>query len=260
MISPEWKARHIADLIRESNSTVVFTGAGISTESGIPDFRSKGGLWDGKDPYEVSNVRLVQKDPNFLFGFYAQRYKEFKDAKPNKAHHVLARWEEEGIIDGIVTQNIDGYHRLAGSQNVVELHGDMRVRCDHCGALYDPSIYEQYTEDHIQLCTRKDVYGDEKQCRGCLRPNVVLFEEMLSDTAMNRAYHLHNNADLCIIIGSSCAVHPANILPQNTIYRNAGKIVIINKGETDLDYLASYKINEWGCSLVLETIDKILEE
>lgn len=252
-MNPSLKTARIADLILNSKSTVVFTGAGISTESGIPDFRSKDGLWDGKDPMEISHVKRVYEKPEELFGFYSDRYQEFQAARPNQSHYILASWQEQGLIGKIVTQNIDGYHQRAGSTNVAELHGNMNLKCAHCGGTYDSTRYlEAYGR-----CIHPDVVEQTEVCDGIIRPNVTLFGEDLPVVPFHQAVQAHANAELCIIIGSSCEVYPANSLPQHTI-SNGGIVVIINKGGTALDRFATYKVDEWGAAVTLKEIDNFI--
>lgn len=253
MIEPKWAAKHIADLLRDSLSTVVFTGAGMSTESGIPDFRSSGGLWDGKDPSQISHVNMIEEDPKGLAEFYTQRILDIQQHKPNRGHEILADWETRGIISRIITQNIDGYHQLAGSASVVELHGHLRhLRCSKCGSSHSLDAYTKPDIDDYQ-CWDKEF----TECDGFIRPNVVLFGEDLPSTEYHRALSACANAKLCVILGSSCSVHPANSLPQHTV-ANGGQVVIINQSETELDYLASYKIEAWPISKALTAINSHL--
>jgi NAD-dependent deacetylase len=251
----KWAAKHIADLMRESNHTVVFTGAGISTESGLPDFRSNGGLWDGKDPMKISHVDMMKKDPESLAKFYTQRIKDALAHKPNPAHTILAEWEVQGKIWGIATQNIDGYHQRAGSYNVLELHGNMDLYCSQCKHKYP---YKRYLNEEYYCDGPDEEYPDEP-CGGFIRPNVTMFGELLPDTPYMRGINQFSKAKLCIILGSSCSVHPANSLPQHTIM-NGGDVVIVNRDKTELDHLASYIIHDTDLSITLEAINKQLQK
>jgi NAD-dependent deacetylase len=265
-IGSHYKAQQIAQLIMDSHKTVVFTGAGVSTESGIPDFRSSGGLWDGKDPSKISHANMIDSAPGQLARFYADRIREFQSHKPNKAHHILEKWEGEGRVYSITTQNIDGYHKQAGSKRVHELHGNVEyLYCSHCLTHYHTLVYTEPDEEHGYSCLCSDENISSSQtgevetetCGGFIRPNVTLFGEMLPDAPYHKALSDHATADLCIILGSSCSVHPANSLPQHTV-TNGGKIVIVNKGETDLDYLATFKIDDWGIGNALQVIDQMM--
>ncbi|WP_084778253.1 SIR2 family NAD-dependent protein deacylase [Saccharibacillus sacchari] len=249
------KVEKVVELIHQSRSIVIFTGAGISTASGIPDFRSNNGLWSNYDPLKISHVKRVYEDPASLFSFYADRYHEFSTHHPNEAHKILAKWQQVSLIHKIVTQNIDNYHQQAGAQDAIELHGNMQVRCQHCNRLLPASRFSK----EYGRCEQPSLEIDEI-CNGILRPNVVLFGEELPEQTFNQALQAHIEADLCIIIGSSCSVYPANSLPKQTVLRNNGKIVIINKGTTDLDYLASVKISEWEAVHTLQEIDQRLKE
>ncbi|QDH19546.1 SIR2 family NAD-dependent protein deacylase [Saccharibacillus brassicae] len=249
------KIEKVVELIQHSRSTVIFTGAGVSTASGIPDFRSSDGLWHNHDPLKVSHVKLVYEDPKSLFSFYADRYREFITHEPNGAHRILAKWQQDGLINKVVTQNIDDYHQQAGSKNVIELHGNMEVRCQHCNRLLPASRFLK----GYGRCQQPSLEIDE-MCNGILRPNVVLFGEELPQKTFKQASKAHMEAELCIIIGSSCSIYPANLLPRQTVSSNNGKIVIINKGETELDHLASVKISEWEALLSLQEIDRSLQK
>lgn len=261
-MDPKWAAKHIADLIQQSKKTVVFTGAGMSTESGLPDFRSNGGLWDGKDPIKVSHIdRLKDPDDRYdLAMFYRNRITDALAHAPNRGHEILAEWETQGKIWGIATQNIDGYHQRAGNKNVCELHGNLGLRCSFCEKEYPQEVYTKASMRADWICQDEaDVYSEPMKCGGFIRPNVVLFGEDLPQKPFHRALQHFSDANLCIILGSSCSVYPANTLPQHTV-TNGGQVVIINRTQTDLDYLSSYKINDWSITKALEKINKLIQE
>src|SRR6185312_2244579 len=134
----------LVDLLKKSKYAVVYTGAGMSTESGLPDFRSaKTGLWENEDPTAVASTNALNKDVERFFRFYRERVLGVKDCSPHKGHDILAKWEREGIIQGIITQNVDGFHSVAGSENVMELHGTLqKVHCQSCGKAYENDTYE----------------------------------------------------------------------------------------------------------------------
>jgi NAD-dependent deacetylase len=260
-MEPKWAVKHIADLIRQSRKTIVFTGAGMSTESGLPDFRSGGGLWEGKDPMVVAHANTLRDNPHIIARFYRDRIREYGKHLPNRGHQILAEWETQGKIWGIATQNIDGYHSQAGNKNVCELHGNMELYCPLCSADYLPSTYLDSKKDEEFWHCQNHEANDYSLglCKGIIRPNVTLFGEDLPQKPYRRALQHHVEAQLCIILGSSCSVYPANSLPQQTI-ATGGEVVIINKGATDLDHLASYKISELSITQALEAINKLLVE
>lgn len=260
-MSPKWAAQHIADLMKKSKHTIVFTGAGMSTESGIPDFRSNGGLWNGRDPMMISHAKVLKDDPHIVARFYRDRMRDMAAARPNRGHEILAEWEVQGKIWGIATQNIDGYHQRAGmpESKVLELHGNLKLYCSFCDKEYPASQYTDSNDsnDEDDFCFCADLDEDGYACGGTIRPNVTMFGEDLPQMAFQRALAQHAKADLCIILGSSCSVYPANSLPQHTIGMG-GEVVIINKGPTDLDRIASYKIDAIGIGEALEMINKNL--
>jgi NAD-dependent deacetylase len=255
-MKPEWACKHIADLMKKSRSTVVFSGAGMSTESGLPDFRSNGGLWDGKDPMKVSHVDMLKKEFDTVADFYRQRIQDAQDHKPNRGHIILAEWETQGMLDYIATQNIDQYHTRAGNHRVSELHGNLSTRCTLCEKEYGGQFYLDHPDNEHLVCTET---WEGELCGGMIRPNVVMFGEMLPDAPWQKAKKAFRKADLCIILGTSCSVYPANQLPYETI-SNGGEVVIINIGDTELDYLASYRIRDWSITKSLEQINKFLKD
>lgn len=217
----------------------------MSTESGLPDFRSAGkGLWEKKDPSEIASTEALNKNVEEFFQFYRHRVLGLNEAKPHYGHEILAKWEKQGLINSIITQNIDGFHSEAGSQNVLELHGTMK-------------------KVHCQVCVKE--YGNEKyakeefmcECGGKLRPSVVLFGEMLPEDALYQAAEESENAELFIVLGSSLTVTPANQFPI-IAKQNGAKLVIINMEPTDFDIYADLVINDRKIGEVLKEIDKDL--
>lgn len=254
-MSPEASAKHIANLIKESRSTMVFTGAGMSTESGLPDFRSNGGLWDGKDPMKISHVKMLTDNARSICSFYKDRARDAFGCKPNRGHQILAEWETQGKVVGIATQNIDGYHQLAGSQAVYELHGNLTFRCEFCGKKMTAKEYIDDPRDRFYDCEELEC----KDIEAIIRPNVILFGEALDSDMFSKAERQFKRAELTIILGTSCSVYPAANLPFTTI-EGGGKVVIINRTKTEMDLHADYIINDWGITKSLETIDKILKK
>ncbi len=221
---------HLAELIRSAGSVVALTGAGISVPSGIPDFRSPGtGLWENVDPMEVAHISVWRRDPERFWGFYGQRFAALEGKEPNGAHRALA---ELGIP--VITQNIDGLHAAAGSRDVIEVHGSIAsASCLACGATYPlAETRRRLEEGGVPRC----------DCGEVLKPDVVLFGEMLDETAMNRAGALAAGADLMLCIGSSLEVWPVAELPQHTLGAG-GRIAIVTRSATPYDRDAAVRLN-----------------
>ncbi|WP_078553955.1 NAD-dependent protein deacylase [Bacillus alkalicellulosilyticus] len=208
----------LAQWIRNSRKVVLLTGAGMSTESGIPDFRSSSGWWKQINPHDVATIEALENNYSLFHQFYSYRLTALASCEPHIGHQILAKWESKNIIDFVATQNVDGLHQKAGSQNVSELHGSIQaIRCHQCG-----------TE------ATKDEFLEEKACTACggrLRPSVVLFGEMLPENSWKRALTTMEQADLVIVIGTSLQVYPVNQLP----YITKGRTVIINNEKTQSD-------------------------
>ena len=226
----------VAALLRGGRLNVALTGAGASTESGLPDFRSKDGLWGGTDPTRVASVSAFQQDPAAFYAFYQTRLAALAGAAPNAAHRALARLESLGMLHLVVTQNVDGLHLRAGSREVVEVHGNLReARCAGCGALV--SIVEMagpLRAGALPMCGR---------CGGLLRPNVVLFGEVLPAAAYARAEAACRQCDVLLVVGSSLQVHPVAGLPALAV-RHGAKLAIVNRDPTPCDELAEVVV--WG--------------
>jgi NAD-dependent deacetylase len=225
-----------ADLIRQASKAVAFTGAGISTHSGIPDFRSpESGLWNKYDPFEVASLTAFRYHPEKFYGWIKPLFKNAQSTQPNQAHISLAALEKSGHLQAVITQNIDGLHQKAGSSNVVELHGSTQsATCLDCG--------QHYGADWLP----EDILGNDdmprcKACGGVLKPDVTLFEELLPREAWQKAEMLCNQADLILVIGSSLEVYPANSLPEKGI-RNGAKLIINTLSATHLDSFADVVI------------------
>ncbi len=226
----------LADLLRSSERAVVLTGAGISVPSGIPDFRSPGtGLWEKVDPMEVAHIDTWRNEPDRFWSFYGQRFASLTDTQPNAAHEAVAELERRGLVRGVITQNIDRLHRLAGSERVVEVHGSIEFsRCMTCG--------DRVPLHHVIELLRA---GDgAPQCGDCgtpLKPDVVLFGEMLPEHAIFEAQSLAAEADLMICIGSSLTVYPVAGLPELT-RRGGGRLALVTAGDTPYDGQADVKL------------------
>ncbi len=234
--APSRDAVRLAEMIREADSTVVLTGAGISVPSGIPDFRSPGtGLWEKVDPMEVAHIDVFRNEPDRFWLFYGQRFAVLGDKQPNRAHEVVAELEQRGLVDAVITQNIDRLHRRAGSERVVEVHGSIdECVCLDCGGRVG-------LERVMKLM---DAHPGAPECEACispLKPNVVLFGELLPEEALNDAYAYASNADLLIAIGSSLEVYPVASLPRVTL-EAGGHIAIVTQGDTPYDREAEVKL------------------
>jgi len=225
----------LAELVRESRFTVALTGAGISVPSGIPDFRTPGtGLWENVDPMEVAHIDVFERDPARFWTYYRPRFHDLGDKRPNAAHEALAELERRGLLAGVITQNIDRLHRAAGSREVVEVHGSIETSsCRGCAASYGIEEVEAlFDGDGVAVC---------ETCGGPVKPDVVLFGELLPEAAMARAQELAERAELMICVGSSLAVYPVASLPGLTLERGGG-LAIVTKGPTPYDDEAELKL------------------
>jgi NAD-dependent deacetylase len=229
-------AERLAELIRESGSTVALTGAGVSVPSGIPDFRTPGkGLWEKVDPMAVATIDAFHRDTKRFWDFYRPRLGMLTDKQPNPAHTALAELERRGLLDGVVTQNIDLLHRKAGSEHVIEVHGSIRTAsCTSCAASYPVERVESlFDDDGVAACVG---------CAGKVKPDVVLFGELLPVDAMAEAERLCAGADLLLCVGSSLEVHPVAGLPQVTLDRG-GTLAIVTKSSTPYDSDAALRLD-----------------
>ena len=234
----------LSKFIKKSKYTVVFTGAGMSTESGLPDFRSSNGMWQDIDPLKLANLEELKENPERFIKFYSSRIRQYLSCKPNMGHEILSRWEKKGLIKSIITQNVDGYHQEAGSKRVIELHGSLdNLYCIECKRKYKK---ERYLEEKGYYC----------ECGGLIRPNVVLFGELLPKRAVARCERETSKADLFIVLGSSLQVYPANSFPMEA-KNNGAKLIIINEGPTDLEDIADVKINRSIGEVLLETEEEL---
>ena len=221
---------NVKDLLQESNYTVIFTGAGMSTESNLPDFRSAAsGLWNKFNPMELATIDAMRNNTKEFKEFYTMRIEALQDVQPHMGHTILAEWEEKGQIQSVITQNVDGFHQRAGSKKVAELHGTLRhCHCNDCGQIYDN---EQFVNNDTKC-----------KCGGMIRPSVVLFGENLPEEALDFAEVEARKAELFIVLGSSLQVSPANYFPS-IAKRNGAKLVIVNMEPTPLDGIADLVIH-----------------
>lgn len=223
---PDSEMKKLKEIIEKSDNIVFFGGAGVSTESGIPDFRSTDGLYHQQYDYPPETIlshTFFRRKPEEFFRFYRNKMLAL-DAKPNAAHLKLAKWEREGKLKAVITQNIDGLHQAAGSRKVLELHGSvLRNYCEKCGRFYDARyILESEGVPHCE-------------CGGTIKPDVVLYEESLDMQIMQEAISFISQADVLIIGGTSLVVYPAAGLID---YYRGNKLILINKTPTARDSVA----------------------
>ncbi|MEM8945756.1 MAG: NAD-dependent deacylase [Planctomycetota bacterium] len=243
----------IANWLTRSQRCVIFTGAGISTESGIPDFRSPGGVWSKYRTVYYDEFMASADARHEYWRQKAEAHRGFSDAEPNAGHRVIAEWERAGRIAGVITQNIDGLHQLAGNENVLELHGTARqIACQDCGARYEasPLVDEFLQTNNVPMC---------RECEGGrLKHATVSFGQALPQDVLQQAVHWSEQADLMFAIGSSLVVSPAADLPR-IAKQNGSRLVIINRDETPLDGLADELLHE-PIGATLSAINQSLTE
>lgn len=233
------KINKLVDWLKNSKRTVILTGAGMSTESGIPDFRSKDGLWRKMDPMKLANVETLKNNYNTFHEFYKMRWEKLSSCRPHKGYDILAKWEKQGLIQGIITQNVDDFHLMAGNENVYRLHGSLNeFRCSKCETISD-----------------REKFLNRSSCNNCggnLRPGIVLFGESLPEKELYGAIDEIDRADLVIVIGTSLTVFPVSQLPDIT----RGKKVYINK---EIPANNSFDLNfEEMAGRLLEEVDERL--
>ena len=229
------EAKALADLIRLRQPCVVLTGAGVSTESGIPDFRSPTGLWAKFDPLEYGSIEAFRRDPLKVWSFYKPRVAMLTQAEPNPAHLALAELERLCLVEAVVTQNIDRLHERAGSREVVEVHGSIRTAtCPRCGESYG-------LERVLELLAA----ADAPACPACgeiLKPDVVFFGELLAPGTIERAHELARRARLLLVVGSALEVYPVAGLPGETLSAG-GELALVNRGPTPYDAQARLRLD-----------------
>ncbi|HEY6145373.1 MAG TPA: NAD-dependent protein deacylase [Solirubrobacterales bacterium] len=243
------EVERLAELLGQSRRAVALTGAGVSVPSGIPDFRTpETGLWAKVDPMEVAHIDVFEGSPERFWSYYRPRFSSLGDKEPNRAHEALAELERRGLIEGVITQNIDRLHRAAGSENVIEVHGSIETSsCMACGAAFGlDEIDDLFDERGVAICA---------SCGGAVKPDVVLFGEMVPADAIERATELAEGADLMLCVGSSLAVHPVAGLPQLTL-GSGGRLAIVTKGGTPYDGDAELKL----CGEVDEELAALVAE
>ena len=215
----------------------MLTGAGISVPSGIPDFRTPGtGLWEKVNPMEVAHIDAWRRDPDRFWSFYGQRFASLTDKRPNPAHEAVAELERRGLVQAVITQNIDRLHRLAGTERLIEVHGSIEYSvCMECGGKVP-------LEQVVEQLEGADGAPECLACIAPLKPDVVLFGEMLPELALAEAQALAEQADLMLCVGSSLEVYPVAALPGVTLGRG-GRVALVTQGPTPYDSDAEVKLD-----------------
>lgn len=242
-----------ASILKSANYAVALTGAGISTPSGIPDFRSRDtGLWNQVNPLEIASLSSFRVSPEKFFSWFRPLTKQIVEAHPNSAHLALAELEKEGLIKTVITQNIDGLHQKAGSKNVLEVHGTLNtLTCGSCYNKYPTSMYLDNFIEHgiIPFCP---------SCGGILKPDAILFGEQLPNETWQFVVNEVKKSDMMLVVGSSLEVFPVAKLPYNVV-SNGGKIIIINNQKTYLDARAEVVFHQ-DAAIILPEILKGLKD
>jgi NAD-dependent deacetylase len=244
-------AEALAELIERHRPGVVLTGAGMSTESGIPDFRSTTGLWASVDPFEVASIEAFHRAPGKVWDFYRHRLAVLAEARPNPGHLALAELEAAGYLAAIVTQNVDTLHEQAGSRSVIEIHGSLReAHCPDCSRRVPRrDVVRQLEGDTLPVCP---------SCGAVLKPGVVMFGELLPEAEMREAEHLAARAPLLLVVGSSLQVWPAAALPQLTLAAG-GVLAILNREPTSYDDDAALVIRAAAGETLAAVRDLVLD-
>jgi len=226
----------LAELLRAADRVLALTGAGISVPSGIPDFRSPGtGLWEHVNPMDVAHIAVFRRHPKRFWRFYGDRFAALRGKEPNGAHRALVELERGGVLEAVVTQNIDGLHRAAGTRDLIEVHGTIGTSsCPACGARFELETVRGRLAgagDGVPRC----------DCGAPLRPDVVLFGELLPEAALARASALAAQVDVLLCVGSSLEVHPIAELPAITLAAG-GQVALVTMGPTPYDARAAVKL------------------
>jgi len=225
----------LAELIGSAGRVVALTGAGVSVPSGIPDFRTPGvGIWAEVDPMKVATIDAFHRDTRGFWEFYRPRFEMLADKQPNPAHYALAELEARGRLEAVITQNIDRLHRVAGTKDLIEVHGSVATSsCTACGSSWPLAEVDALFEDGIAICTA---------CGGKVKPDVILFGELLPVAEIERARELAESAELMLCVGSSLEVFPAAGLPEVTL-EAGGRIAILTQSSTPYDREASVRLD-----------------
>jgi NAD-dependent deacetylase len=235
----------LARMLEERQPCVALTGAGISTESGIPDFRSASGIWGRYDPAEVATIEAFRRRPEAVWDFYRLRLGLLDEARPNAGHLALAELERRGLLQAVITQNVDSLHLAAGSGNVVEVHGSIsRAVCLHCGGVEGvDAVRAQLAESISPLC---------RSCGEVLKPGVVMFGELLPQRELAEATRLARDAELMLVVGSTLEVWPVAGLAYE-----ARRLAIVNRGPTALDDRADLRLDGGAGAILGAVVDAL---
>ena len=240
----------LVDALQSSRHVVVLTGAGASTEAGLPDWRGPAGMWKQWSPTQMASLSAMQQNPVEFYQFYRYRLSKLRGAVPGPTQRALAALEAAGKIHCIITQNIDRLHQAAGSRNVIEVHGSLDTAvCVKCGREYSPEVLDVDVEtaDDVPRCDT---------CGGYLKPGIVLFEEPLPQDAIAAAFAESERADLFMVVGSSLEVGPVNMLPARAAHAGA-RLAIVNLSETHLDWMANWLIREKAGVVLTEVVKRL---
>lgn len=250
-MSLEEKVDKLAELILNSNEIVALTGAGMSTESAIPDFRSPGtGLWEKVDPYEFASINSYVANTTKNLKFMLETGKAIFRARPNKGHKALTKLQKLGKLKGVLTQNIDRLHHKAKTKNIVEFHGNAyEAKCMTCGTVYEITYM-------VNQVMKGNFSPSCEKCSGMLKPNAIFFGEPLESNTLESADEMLEECDLLLVLGSSLVVYPVAFYPQKAISIGA-KLAIINIQETDMDSLADVVIYKKIGDVLPEVVSKI---
>jgi len=237
-MSLEEKIEKLANLILDSKNIVALTGAGMSTESGIADFRSPGtGLWEKVDPYEFASIHSYVADTSKNLKFMIETGRNIFRARPNKGHKALTKLQKLGKLKGVLTQNIDRLHHKARTKNIVEFHGNAyEAKCMTCGHVYEITVM-------VNQVMKGNYSPSCEKCRGMLKPNAIFFGEPLESKILEAADIMIAECDLLLVLGSSLVVYPVAFYPQKALSLGA-KLAIVNIQKTDMDSLAEVVIHE----------------
>ncbi|MGH2926898.1 MAG: SIR2 family NAD-dependent protein deacylase [Solirubrobacteraceae bacterium] len=252
MSGPSPDLQRAAEILRRSSRGVVFTGAGVSAESGIPTYRGVGGLWRRYDPYKVASFERFRADPTLYWRVALDRGRENRQAEPNPAHRAIAALERSGHVTAVVTQNTDSLHQRAGSEDVLELHGNARwVRCLDCGAV------EQRWQ--VQARLPRELPPRCLLCRrDRMKPTVVLFGEPLPQDVLRRSFELAEDCDAMLCVGSSLVVHPAADIPWRAL-RGGAPVIVCNDEPTPLDERAAVTLRGRAGELLPQLVALVLD-
>ena len=243
---------YAAELVRKAKHAVVLTGAGISTPSGIPDFRSEGtGLWSKDEPLEVASLNTFRTNPERFFDWFRPLASQIFNAEPNPAHLGLAELEEAGHLQSIITQNIDALHHKAGSKNVIEMHGTLRtLTCTQC-------FHQAEAKEYLKAYIEQGELPRCPECNGLLKPDVILFGEQLPQRAWYDAQRACRQCDLMLVAGSSLEVLPVAGLPMQAVDRGS-HLIILNNATTYLNVRADVVIQEDIAAIIPAIVEQVL--